>query len=126
MSAYRGDTEKVRDHLNTGFPIDYELNDAGWRLVHIAAYIGNCSLMKLLIQTKADLNVRDLEEQWTPLMIAAMNSRLEIVRLLTSNGADLLAVDLAGKASIDLARQYQCRLVEEYLRAKLAQMEELL
>jgi ankyrin repeat protein len=81
--------------------------------------------MKLLIQSRADLNVKDLEEQWTPLMIAAMNSRLEIVRLLTSNGADLLAVDYAGNASIDLARQYQCRSVEEYLMTKLAQLEEL-
>jgi ankyrin repeat protein len=120
MSAYRGDAEKIQDHLNKGFPVDFELNDAGWRLVHVAAHVGDTNLMKLLIQSHADMNVRDNEEQWTPMMIATMNSKVEIVRLLINNGADPYAVDSTGKTALDLARQYRVGGVEDYLTSKLS------
>jgi len=120
MSAYRGDADRIREHLSRGFNIDYELNDAGWRLVHVAAHNGDVSLMNLLLEHSADVNVKDREEHWTPLMIATMNAKLELVKILCSNGADIKKKDAAGKSAIDLARQYRCQALEEYLQSRLS------
>lgn len=56
-------------------------------------------------------------------MIATMNSKVDIVKLLVNNGADIKELDVTGKSALDLAKQYQCRTVEEYLTLQLSTLE---
>ena len=34
-------TDEIIVHLDAGFPINYELNDEGWTLLHAAAFTGD-------------------------------------------------------------------------------------
>ena len=56
--------------------------------IHEAAWTGNIKLIKQLIDSDIDVNVKRNRGE-TPLHIAARFSRYEVAKLLISNGADV-------------------------------------
>lgn len=59
-----------------------------WRLIHLAARSNDPTYVEVLLNIKADPNVRDAEG-WTPLMIACQQWRpIDILELLLRYGAD--------------------------------------
>lgn len=115
----KSDRPNVLQLLKSGFPIDYKLNEGGWRMLHMAASTGDQPMLELLISRGADVNLPDDEEMWTPLMVATMHSQLQAVQLLVRNGAELHARDISGRTAEDLAEQYRFTNIADYLEQEV-------
>ncbi|MCX4177499.1 MULTISPECIES: sigma-70 family RNA polymerase sigma factor [Paraburkholderia] len=74
------------------------------RLFKIAVSAGIESAVRLHIARGADLECRD-EKGFTPLMVAASRDWSGVCHLLLSAGADVLAVDSAGRNALTIARE---------------------
>ena len=71
------------------------MDQNGNSLLHYAASIDNLQAAILLLQNRADVNIRNREKA-TPLHIACVKGNYLIVDLLLSNGADINAVAKGG------------------------------
>ena len=61
-------------------------------------------IARRIIEAGTNVNVRS-SKGYTPLMVAASHGYDEIVRLLLQKGADLTAVDAAGRNALQIARE---------------------
>ncbi|MBN1949017.1 MAG: ankyrin repeat domain-containing protein [Candidatus Cloacimonetes bacterium] len=89
--------------------------------LHIAAKRGNSEVADLLIQYKADLNIKD--EKWgcTPLHYAAMLGKTGIISLLAEQGADLNCRDELEHTPAYYAIRFSHPDIAEYLTARGAE-----
>lgn len=110
-AASRRDLKTVQQFLNLGFPVNLDLNNSGWSLLHVAAHNGDLQMLEFLVKQGAHLNPRDFEEHWTPVMAAAMNDHPLAVRFLEISGADMSLKDCHGRTVADLATAYKCEKV---------------
>lgn len=76
----------ITDMLENGYGVDTS-NDNGKTALAYACQNGNSDLVKLLIEYKANVNIRD-RGRLTPIMVAAKNGHLEIIKILLKHGAD--------------------------------------
>ena len=60
-------------------------------------------MLTILTEAGADLNVQGGAYGWSPIMKAAYDGKIEIVRFLKDQGVDLDLVDLDGYTAMDLA-----------------------
>jgi len=107
MDAYYGDLIAVKNDLEKGADIHYELyfNDAerGYRqrtfnILHAAASSGNEDLLIFLLSEGLDIN-NPTEEGWTPLFIATRDGRAEAAKLLIYKQANInVQTDLGATA----------------------------
>ena len=89
-------------------PIITDIDDSN--ALHFAAYIGRDDVVKLLLTNpylKQQINIADIYGM-TPLHALALSSKRELMRLeslneLLKNGADLFAIDNAGRTAYDIA-----------------------
>ena len=72
--------------------------------------------VKLLVEKGADVNAKDTNEGFTPLMMAAALNQPEIVKILLANGADKEAVDDDQDKAIDHARNESLSEIVELLK----------
>ena len=89
----------------TGWPVLYDnrLKHLNWRedngkhdyIIHAVVLQNNIEALQLLLQYKADVNVKGIADE-TPLHWAAYTGNKEIIALLKKRGADLNAVDKEG------------------------------
>lgn len=84
------------------------VNSSSETLLHVAAEHGQLSVIELLIQKGARLDLQDNKGQ-TALHRAASKGNTEIVRALTKAGAPIYTLDLQGKTPIHLAAQNEKR-----------------
>jgi len=68
-----------------------------------------------LIKNKADVNAETMENGTTPLIIAIMNNRLEIVKMLLKNGAEVNKTALNGQTVLHIAVRFGSLDIVEYL-----------
>jgi hypothetical protein len=80
-----------------------------------AAASGDTALTTVLLNQGAPLDARD-EHGRTPLMLAVMQSRLDVVRLLLTRGADPNIADSAGRTPLQQAKQQNLREVAALLK----------
>jgi ankyrin repeat protein len=84
-------------------------NRAGKTILHAAVDRGNITALKLLLDFKINLELKD-DIDSTPMHLAASNSeyegKVEIVKLLIANGADLEAKDIDGRTPLHNAAIY--------------------
>lgn len=86
-AVYQNDAEATRVFLRSGANVN-EQNLAGVSSLHIGAKNNSVKAVKVLIEYKAILDIRD-DELWTPLMRACLNKNPKIVELLINNGANI-------------------------------------
>jgi ankyrin repeat protein len=108
-AAVHRNVEVVQQFLSLGFPINSDLNDCGWTLLHVAAHNGDLEMLELLVRLGAALNIGDYEEKWSPVMLAAVSDQPQAVKYLVNAGADMRIVDCQGRTAEDLARLYKCQ-----------------
>lgn len=106
VAAYKGNIEEVTEHLSKGFPTNFGLNESGWTLMHIAADKGDMALLQLVLECGANIDITEDAENWTPLMVAAMNRKYETVEILLRKGAKHTMKDKSNKTAMELAMQY--------------------
>ena len=98
IAAYNGNAGVVR-LLRQEYGVDVNCNTSetireepqkGITPIHWASVHGRTEVVKLLLDMKADVNVRDTDG-FTPLYIAAQNGHTEVVKLLLDHKADVNA-----------------------------------
>jgi uncharacterized protein len=104
----------------------YAIGENGCTLLWTAAHNGYLESVQALINTGANVNIKNRTDGWSPLMIAALthqawsdgtteawgenrSRQIDIVRLLIESGADVNATDNEGNTLLSLSRQ------EEYI-----------
>ena len=86
LAVEKGDLNKVRQCLESGTNIECVRGKASFRVLHRAAEAGNKSMVRFLIQKKANVNATAMQG-WTPLDLAHKEEHVEVVELLRENGA---------------------------------------
>ena len=86
LAVEEGDLSKVRQCLESGTNIECVRGKASFRVLHRAAEAGNKSMVRFLIQKKANVNAMAMQG-WTPLDLAQKKEQFEVVQLLRENGA---------------------------------------
>ncbi len=82
--------------------------------LHVAAYLGDAFMVKLLLQKRADLDAMNKKRQ-TPLMQAALKGDLECVKALVKKGAKLNLYDNEGNHALMYAVKSKKLKVVDYL-----------
>lgn len=95
-----------------------QVNQDGWTALHYAAFEGREALFDRLLKAGADVNAR-APNLSTPLMLAARNGHMGVVRKLLSNpDTDLNALNEAGVAADTWAEQNANTDIAERIRAE--------
>ncbi|MDR2823963.1 MAG: ankyrin repeat domain-containing protein [Prevotellaceae bacterium] len=84
----KGDLKKVKNLIQAEPNLINTCENYNQSLLHIATRSPNIEILKLLISKNADVNIKD-NENWTPLVIAALNNNKEAIIYLGVNGAEL-------------------------------------
>ena len=95
LAFEKGDLSKVRQCLESG-NIECVRGKASFRVLHRAAEAGNKSMVRFLIQKKANVNAMAMQG-WTPLDLAQKKEQFEWI-MLNPTGK---AVEFAGRHAID-------------------------
>jgi ankyrin repeat protein len=69
--------------------------------LHEAAWVGHCQIIPLLLKKGADVNALSRDAS-TPLMLAAHNAFIDVVKILLQGGADTTLRDKYGRTAIQL------------------------
>jgi outer membrane protein assembly factor BamB len=105
-AARKGDAESVKALLAKGVDVDAK-TEYGATALSFAADKGHVGVVKVLLDNKADLNVKDTFYKATPLSWAVSKGHLDIAKLLVDAGAedaDTALLAAAQKGNLDLAQ----------------------
>lgn len=75
----------------------------GWKPLHLAAYLGDAGMIKLLVRYHARVDVKDARGL-TPLLWTAFGGKRDAAAALLDGGADINARGNDGRSTLDLAR----------------------
>ncbi|XP_075006538.1 protein phosphatase 1 regulatory subunit 12A isoform X2 [Calonectris borealis] len=116
IEAARKEEERImlrdaRQWLNSGHINDVRHAKSGGTALHVAAAKGYTEVLKLLIQARYDVNIKDYDG-WTPLHAAAHWGKEEACRILVENLCDMEAVN-KGQTAFDVADEDILGYLEE-------------
>eukprot|EP00435_Cladocopium_sp_Y103_P050843 s385_g15.t1 len=98
----QNEVERVEEMLQR--PQNPDVRDRhGWPAVHFAAQMGTASCMELLLESRADLEIKATEDGSTALHCATFNGNLVVVKLLLDAGADKSSELEEGATALHLA-----------------------
>ena len=90
--AAREDLKEIVNILiRNGASIDAKANSQDWTPLHIATYHKHHEIVKMLVDSKANVNevMYTSTHHVTPIHFAIMNKDLDVTKLLVDNGADI-------------------------------------
>ena len=103
VAAKTGNTTILSQLLDIGVPVDIRTSEAnnvfGLTSLHVAAKCGQLDAVDLLVKKGACVNAREADGQ-SPLLMACIHSKTEIVEYLVDNGADVNIPDNSGQYPI--------------------------
>ena len=103
-AAARGDVERVRALFDEGIKVNSIIDGRyGWTAIMYAAFHGQISTTRMLIERGADVNIVDSEGN-SAATLASSNNHWEVAEALASAGADVTHPNLKGKSTLDYAR----------------------
>ena len=106
LAAYFKHRDTVRMLLDLGADVQQAAaNGAKVTALHAAVSSNQPEIVRWLIDAGADVNARQ-QMDYTPLMGAAANARLDIIDMLLAHGADPAMKTTDGKSAADLAREH--------------------
>jgi len=85
---------------------------------YVAAEAGDLVSLKKLAEAGADLNIQGGGRGWSPIMKAAFDGNIDIVKFLKNQQVDLELTDSEGNTALDLAEQRYNTDVSNLLREK--------
>ena len=106
VAAAKGE-EKTVDLLLSKGADPFLKNFMGRNLLHAAAEGGNSSIVRSMLSCDIDINSKDDESSATPLIIAVMHNRVEVVKYLLQKDADISLTTKSNKRNaLHIASQY--------------------
>jgi ankyrin repeat protein len=84
----------------------------------VAAQHGHESVVRLLLDKGCDVNYKAKDTGWTPLMLAALNGWLPVVKILVSHGADANILNTGDLTAMDVAAARGHDAVEAFLEQR--------
>lgn len=118
LAAYNGHVHIIKLLLDKGASID-EVDGLNRTALMFAATGPFAPAVEMLIKAGANVNITDNHESWTPVMMAASEGQLEVVKILVANGADLSMVDTDGESPLDFAKSKNHSHVVSYLETQM-------
>jgi ankyrin repeat protein len=101
MNSYLNWVETANNlAADSNFELSNTYNYGGESLLHVAVKSGHLSMVKLLLENGASINIQD-ESGNTPLHYAAANGKKDTVKYLLEKGADTALVNVEEKKAID-------------------------
>lgn len=94
----------VQALLNGGANVDF-CDYGGTTALHFAASLNDTIAAKLLIEHGADVNKKQKIANMTPVLVAAMWSGPDVLRILINNKADCNALDSQGRNAIQISNE---------------------
>ena len=113
IASYTGNLAAVTALLEK----DAEVNRPGWTALHYAATIGDCAIVKLLLDRSAYIDAES-PNKTTPIMMAARSGQRAAVKLLMEEGADISLKNEQGMSATDFAIKGGYREIAEMLQSK--------
>jgi ankyrin repeat protein len=105
LASYFGHFEAAEYLVKAGAPINSQShNNLKAAPIQSAAAAGHAKIVKMLLENRADPNVRE-QGGYTPLHAAAQNGDEGMIRTLLYGGADLNVKSNEGKTPLDLATE---------------------
>lgn len=105
ITAIHGHIEIVKYLIDKGADINAKNNDDE-SLLHIVANNGHLNIIKYLIENnKVDINGVNYKNQ-TPIMAAAINGKVKVVKLLLKYGANPEMKDILGDTALSNAIKF--------------------
>lgn len=99
-----GNATSVRLLLQNGIPFQ-SVGGKGDAPLHTVVRRGSMDIVKLLLDYGADVNVETKSERRTPLHLASASKKLDVMRILLENEAEVDKVDIYGSTSLHLAAE---------------------
>jgi ankyrin repeat protein len=129
LACYFGHFEAAEYLVKAGAPINSpSRNGLNASPIQSAAAAGHVKIVKMLLENRADPNVRE-QGGYTPLHAAAQNGDEGMIRALLYGGADLNVKSTDGKTPLDLAREAghtkAVTLLEEGITKRLKSLKSL-
>lgn len=116
-SSFNGHTEIVKILLDMGASVT-AIDYAGRTALMYASTGPFPKTVELLLEYKSDPNSVDKEEHFTPLMHAAAEGHLDVVKVLLQNGADPFLVDIDGDTAEAFALQNGHKEIADFINSK--------
>ena len=114
LAVLRGHEDAARALIKGGATVNHE----GWAPLHYAAFEGRVDMLDALFAAGADVNIK-APNLATPLMLAARNGHVGVVRrLLAMPATDLNALNDAGLSADVWAQQNGNSEIAELIRAE--------
>jgi ankyrin repeat protein len=115
------DTIQVERLLNNGANANYQekvMGSFGMKMLILAVQNQDLKTVKLLIEHKADVNMRDMFKS-TPLMYAAHSGNINVIKYLITQGADVRANDEQGNSVLSAAKEGKHQEAIDYISTLL-------
>ena len=122
LAAQNGNIESVNLHIQTGTDLNQSYN--GKNALYEAILEGNNTIVELLIEAGANVNLKHEIYGDTPLYPAAIKGRKKICELLITKGADVNAKRNNGRNPLHIAAYWGHTEVVKLLIAKGANINE--
>jgi ankyrin repeat protein len=102
LAAGEGRIDDVKKLLVVGADIN-AIDSNGNTALCFAAYWGQSSVVRFLVEAGASLEMKDEQSGWTPLIAAIGMGQFDVVQFLLESGADIDNVDRDGQTALMLA-----------------------
>ena len=119
LGAKRGHDNVVKTFIENG--IDINLRDEGdtkWTALMNAAYYDKISCLKIILDNRADPDIKDEKKGQTAMMLATEKNKPDIIAELLKKGADDTILNNAGKNAIQLVKEENNEDVVKFLEAR--------
>lgn len=123
------DDERIRWLLDKSPEKAFSKDKDGWTPLHLAAFLGETPIAKLLLAKSAEVDAK-LESGQTPLHLAARKAHKSTAELLLAHGADVNAKTQIGETPLhkaaagdEWANDWACKAMVELLVANHAEVE---
>ena len=119
LTAYHWSIPTIRSLLSYGADINARTADldgaSGETLLHLAASDNQPRVVAMLLDARADINIKDYVYENTALHKAAFKGHLDVIRTLLGKGADVNLRNKKGRTSVEHARLNRQEATAEFL-----------